>query len=427
MRYKGIKNTKKYSLWTHKEELEFKKLYPYKTILELMTYFDKSRYSVYTKAKEFNIRKLGPLKEYDIRFVKDHAKPMSGVYVIKCLVNNKMYIGYSNDIRKRLLCHIKCLSKEICPKQYNKPLFNDWKKYENRFTFAVPYYVSCEDALNIEMELLNGINPALLYNITICRKIESLLPNQKTRFWKNVARKNKDDCWHWQGWLNRQEYGEYNVNGNKYLAHRIAFKLHNDKDPLGLLVLHKCDNPSCCNPHHLFLGTDYDNILDMINKGRNNRNRGHKSRFNQQDINKMIELRKECKGYKEIAKVFNVTDSTISNILNKEQKTTNKFVGDFDTKLYRQKDIKYNRPKKIKKIKKNKSVQLYEWLENIKLPKSVLSLYSDYCKDHNEPLKLNSFKCLISQKYDVRFNSVPGDFLILNRINKEKDCFLNKG
>lgn len=92
------------------------------------------------------------------------------------------------------------------------------------------------------------------------------------RFWSKVRRPstdNPDACWEWDA--NRKNgYGQYHVNGRSpQIASRYAYELTFGPIPDGLGVLHRCDNPPCCNPMHLFLGTNLDNINDMLRKGRN--------------------------------------------------------------------------------------------------------------------------------------------------------------
>lgn len=84
----------------------------------------------------------------------------------------------------------------------------------------------------------------------------------KLKFWGQVRKSNR--CWTWKGALFENGYGQ--LQGLR--AHRISWTIHFGKIPEGLLVLHKCDNPSCVNPVHLFLGTHQDNMTDMKSKGR---------------------------------------------------------------------------------------------------------------------------------------------------------------
>lgn len=87
-----------------------------------------------------------------------------------------------------------------------------------------------------------------------------------------------DGCWVWTGYVNPKGYGQIGLSGRKLgLTHRVAYSLHYGVDPGSLLVCHRCDNPPCCNPAHLFLGTAGDNTRDMIAKGRVRAPRGERS------------------------------------------------------------------------------------------------------------------------------------------------------
>jgi len=84
-------------------------------------------------------------------------------------------------------------------------------------------------------------------------------------FWPQV--KKSDTCWNWLASPERT-YGAVFFNGRKQQAHRVSYQLFRGEIPDGLNVCHKCDNPKCVNPEHLFLGTQQDNIDDMMRKGR---------------------------------------------------------------------------------------------------------------------------------------------------------------
>lgn len=79
-----------------------------------------------------------------------------------------------------------------------------------------------------------------------------------------------DGCWEWQGSRSRRGYGWFSSAAHTYNvpAHRASYELFCSEIPPGLYVLHKCDNPPCVRPDHLFIGTQRDNIHDMIQKGR---------------------------------------------------------------------------------------------------------------------------------------------------------------
>jgi hypothetical protein len=90
----------------------------------------------------------------------------------------------------------------------------------------------------------------------------------QTAFLKRVKVASGDDCWLWQGVLNKKGYGRYYTRGKVFFAHRVSYELFKGEIPPGLLVLHRCDVPTCVNPNHLFVGTHSDNAKDAVAKGR---------------------------------------------------------------------------------------------------------------------------------------------------------------
>lgn len=95
----------------------------------------------------------------------------------------------------------------------------------------------------------------------------------KGRFWNKVEVSGEEECWNWIGSVNHKGYGSFSVKSSfpTKIAHRIAYLLHYGRIDLSLFVCHSCDNPSCCNPNHLWQGTAKENSSDMKRKGRSPR------------------------------------------------------------------------------------------------------------------------------------------------------------
>jgi hypothetical protein len=114
------------------------------------------------------------------------------------------------------------------------------------------------------------VKPAHLFLAPLRSSARNPPSDPATRFWAKV-RKSKG-CWTWEATCGHKfGYGSFHLGGgaNHVYAHRFAWVLGNDRPvPKGLCVLHRCDNPKCVRPSHLFLGSRRDNVLDMVQKGR---------------------------------------------------------------------------------------------------------------------------------------------------------------
>lgn len=93
------------------------------------------------------------------------------------------------------------------------------------------------------------------------------------RFWTKVSVAGDDECWNWTACKNRRGYGMLRrpQTRSNYLAHRLSYEMNIGPIPDGFGVLHTCDNPSCVNPRHLFIGDHSANMADMWAKGRHRR------------------------------------------------------------------------------------------------------------------------------------------------------------
>ena len=157
--------------------------------------------------------------------------------------------------------------------------------------------------------------------MTLYTKIDEI------RFWSNVRVTNRKSCWYWQ--KNHSHpfgYGCFRINGQTYSAHRLALIFYSgEKDGF---VLHSCDNPLCCNPLHLRWGTANVNTHDAMKRGRHVKPPvGHNppvrygednnlSKINYVIATKIREKYREGQSVRDISKEFNLSISTIYQIIN---------------------------------------------------------------------------------------------------------------
>jgi hypothetical protein len=140
------------------------------------------------------------------------------------------------------------------------------------------------------------------------------------RFWNFIKRGKKDDCWGWVGGKTKDGYGHFSVNKKSVLSHRFSYELHFGKIIDDMSVLHRCDNPPCCNPEHLFLGTQKDNMQDCKKKGRiyvpdicGEQNGRSKLSYNKVNKIREIFLSKEY-SQRKIAEKFNISFQSVWSI-----------------------------------------------------------------------------------------------------------------
>lgn len=139
-----------------------------------------------------------------------------------------------------------------------------------------------------------------------------------TRFWAKVQRSS--GCWIWTATKTRFGYGMLRVEGKNKLAHRIAYELENGAIPddgpghHGWVVMHSCDVASCVNPAHLRLGTNAENMREMLARGRNNPPRGvahHNAKFTDAEVQK---IRNDPRPHIRLAEEFSTSVAEIAYI-----------------------------------------------------------------------------------------------------------------
>lgn len=131
--------------------------------------------------------------------------------------------------------------------------------------------------------------------------------SMKRRFLTKIEK--TETCWVWTGFRDRGGYGRVHYVGRKTFAHILSYQLFVG-DTGNKCVLHKCDNPSCVNPDHLFLGTRKDNAMDMISKGRS-----PIMKLNPEKAKEVRKLFEDGFSMSTIASMFNVSKQTIFKIV----------------------------------------------------------------------------------------------------------------
>ena len=150
------------------------------------------------------------------------------------------------------------------------------------------------------------------------------MTNTVGSIWKKIRKSGPDDCWLWTGYRNEQGYGRIDIMGREGVyAHRVAYLAANPgaitldcRD--NLYVLHRCDNPPCCNPAHLFLGTHQDNMDDKIRKGRQvyyKSTESPRAKLTEEDVFWIRMAKKHGATVKALAYLHDVSRSTIGGCL----------------------------------------------------------------------------------------------------------------
>jgi predicted DNA-binding protein (UPF0251 family) len=139
------------------------------------------------------------------------------------------------------------------------------------------------------------------------------------RFWSKVKVGGPDECWDWQRSKNPDGYGMFLLRRRCVRAHRAAYELHYGVIPNGMVVCHRCDRPACCNPAHLFLGTQVENIADMVRKGRQQRGeRSGRAKLTAADVDAIRASFAAGETQQAIAKRYGVGGQHVSRIVHRE-------------------------------------------------------------------------------------------------------------
>ncbi len=145
------------------------------------------------------------------------------------------------------------------------------------------------------------------------------MDNLQKRFWAKVDKSG--ECWTWTAAKGLNGYGRFKAEGKLYLPHRLAWEWENGPIPAGMVVCHRCDNPSCVNPTHLFCGTQSENMLDAKSKGRLNDLSGERNRSSRLTEGQVLRIREiYARGkttHRELARIYEVSETAIWHIVNR--------------------------------------------------------------------------------------------------------------
>jgi len=152
-------------------------------------------------------------------------------------------------------------------------------------------------------------------NMRTGRPKEKLTLEEK--FWTFVNKKGINDCWNWKGNHFKQGYGRmYHHSTKEGKAHRLSYMINTGEIPEGALVCHTCNNKSCVNPKHLYVGTNDDNMRDLANSGIL---KGEKNPASKLTVFEVLRIRriyaKRGKNTYELSKQYNVSQILISQII----------------------------------------------------------------------------------------------------------------
>ena len=140
---------------------------------------------------------------------------------------------------------------------------------------------------------------------------EKVLAAAAERLAGRIAVSGPDDCWAWTGSRDGKGYGKIGIGKADWRVTRLVMALEGHKLAADLNVCHHCDNPPCCNPAHLFLGTDADNTADRLRKGRTLQRRGTMNPRAKLTPEMVRQIRNSPLGHRRLAKALGLGRTTI--------------------------------------------------------------------------------------------------------------------
>lgn len=202
-------------------------------------------------------------------FVKNKENAVSGVYAIICDKTWRSYVGSAVNIHRRIKIHLANL-------RHNHHVNNELQKHFDQYlkeSFFVEILEKCADKELLKIENIWKNKGCNLYNQIAQNYPIIMNVKQMNKFWNQVEKKDRDQCWNWTGYLDKDGYGRMGITnkyGIKYYrSNRIAYFLNFGDNDIYTIIRHKCNNKKCCNPNHLIKGSNKDNKKDCIESGIN--------------------------------------------------------------------------------------------------------------------------------------------------------------
>ncbi len=150
---------------------------------------------------------------------------------------------------------------------------------------------------------------------------------------KLIARKNRSPierfleriviadsgCWEWQGSRDRQGYGHISTASKKMRVHRFSYQHYRKPIPDGLCVLHHCDNPPCCNPLHLYVGTPADNVRDKVSRGRHSFGEDcNTAKLTEGQVREIRRAHANGQTMRGLGRAYGVAESTVRDVVHQQ-------------------------------------------------------------------------------------------------------------
>jgi len=204
--------------------------------------------------------------------------------------------------------------------------YSDWTVISEPFKSKQKTTVTCKCKCGKTQDIaVTALEHGKSKSCRSCAFIKMHKRNREGLFWSHVDILSDNDCWNWELTVNDGGYGQTTkAEFGTSAAHRIAWQYTNGKLDSPIFVLHKCDNPKCCNPKHLYLGTHRDNMDDMVNR---NRRKGKgcgaangRAKLTQEQAEEIREHYKKCKiSQEKIAGWYGISQRAVSAIIRNER------------------------------------------------------------------------------------------------------------